>query len=181
MEYQAKVDLDFISDRNFLNEFTQGSTSFYNTDSVFRQYFGRGLMYDQTSLVRESTVYLEKRDESDLLSMDVRYWQNLAGGQDVTTAQKLPAFSYTIIPKWIDGTPFYYTLHSSAVNYWRPEDTTEQRLDVYPRIYYPLHWGNYLDVRVFSGFSRRLLRDPVGKTKIPTTSPSAPYLMPRWR
>ncbi len=149
---QAKVDLDFISDRNFLNEFTQGSTAFYNTDSVFRQYFGRGLMYDQTSLVRESSIYLEKRDESDLLSLDVRYWQNLAGGQDVITAQKLPAFSYTIIPTWIDSTPFYYTLNSSAVNYWRPEDTTEQRLDAYPRIYYPLRWGNYLDVESSVGF-----------------------------
>jgi LPS-assembly protein len=109
-------------------------------------------MYDQTSLVRESSIYLEKRDESDLLSLDVRYWQNLAGGQDVITAQKLPAFSYTIIPTWIDSTPFYYTLNSSAVNYWRPEDTTEQRLDVYPRIYYPLHWGNYLDVESSVGF-----------------------------
>ena len=149
---QAKVDLDFISDRNFLNEFTQGSTAFYNSDSVFRQYFGRGELYDQTSLARESSIYLEKRDESDLLSLDARYWQNLQGGQDVTTVQKLPAFSYTIIPKWIDGTPFYYTLDSSAVNYWRPQDNTEQRLDVYPRVYYPLHWGNYLDVEPSLGF-----------------------------
>ncbi|MGA2226185.1 MAG: putative LPS assembly protein LptD [Syntrophobacteraceae bacterium] len=149
---QAKVDLDFISDRNFLNEFTQGSSAFYTTDSIFRQYFGQGLLYDQTSLVRESSIYLEKKDESDLLSLDVRYWQNLQGGQDVTTAQKLPALSYTIVPKWIDGTPFYYTLDSSAVNYWSPQDTTEQRLDVYPRVYYPLHWGNYLDIDSSAGF-----------------------------
>ena len=78
---EAKFDLDFISDRNFLNEFTQGSPSSFNTDSIFRQYFGRGLLYDQTSLVRESTVYLEKRGESDLLSMDLRYWQNLKVGR----------------------------------------------------------------------------------------------------
>ena len=149
---EAKVDLDFVSDRNFLNEFTQGSPSSFNSDSAFRQYFGRGFLYDQTSLVRESTIYLEKRDESDLLSLDVRYWQNLAGGQDVITAQKLPAFSYTIIPTWIDGTPLYYTLDSSAVNYWRPEDTTEQRLDVYPQVFYPLHWGNYLNVQSSVGF-----------------------------
>ena len=94
----------------------------------------------------------KKKDESDLLSLDVRYWQNLQGGQDVTTAQKLPALSYTIVPKWIDGTPFYYTLDSSAVNYWSPQDTTEQRLDVYPRVYYPLHWGNYLDIESSAGF-----------------------------
>ncbi len=149
---EAKVDLDFISDRNFLNEFTMGSPSSSTTDAIFRQYFGRGFLYDQTSVVRESTIYLEKRDESDLLSLDVRYWQNLAGGQDVITAQKLPAFSYMIIPTWIDGTPLYYTLDSSAVNYWRPEEATEQRLDVYPQVFYPLHWGNYLNVQSSVGF-----------------------------
>ena len=149
---EAKVDLDYVSDRNFLQEFTRGSTSSFNSDALFRQYFGRGILYDQTSLVRESTIYLEKRGESDLLSMDIRYWENLERGRFATTVQKLPAFSYSIIPKRIDDTPLYYTLDSSAVNYWRQQGDTEQRLDVYPRVYYPLHWGNYLDVEPSAGF-----------------------------
>src|SRR5208337_2727434 len=31
-------------------------------------------------------------------------------------------------------------------NFWGTQGTTDQRLDVYPRLYYPLHWGNYLDI-----------------------------------
>ena len=143
---EAKIDLDFMSDKNYLQEFSMGSSSYSGADSTFRQYFNRGLLYDETSLVRESTLYLEKRGESSLLSMDARYWQNLQTPLETTTAERLPTLYYTIIPKWIDNTPFYYTLDSSAANYWRPEGTTEQRLDFYPRAYYPLHWGNYLDV-----------------------------------
>ena len=83
--------------------------------------------------------------------MDVRYWQQLDNATDAFTTQKLPSFSFTSIPKWVGETPFYYTLESSFVNYWRRQGDTDQRLDLYPRIYYPLHLGNYLDIEPSAG------------------------------
>ncbi len=151
-DISAKIDLDYVSDRNFLQEFSRGSSSYLNSDSVFRQYFSRGILYDEASLVRESTFYLEKRGESYLLSMDTRYWENLQSSAAPGTIEKLPEFAFTIIPKQVDDTPLYYSLQSSAVDYWRQEGTADQRLDVYPRFYYPLHWGNYLDVQPSAGF-----------------------------
>lgn len=148
----GKMDLDYVSDRNFLQEFSSGSSSYAHTNAEFKRYFDRSLLYDQTSLVRESDFYLEKPGESDLLSMDTRYWENLGASVKAQTTQELPSFSYTAIPRWIDGTPFYYTVDSSAVNYWRSQGDTEQRLDAYPRVYCPLHWGNYLDVEPSAGF-----------------------------
>jgi LPS-assembly protein len=143
---EAKIDVDFVSDRNFLQEFSSGSTSFYHDNTEFSHYFGRGILYDETSVVRESTAYFEKKGESGLLSMDVRYWQNFGTSVEAATTGKLPSLSFTMIPKGIDDTPFYYTLQSSAVDYWRTQGDTDKRLDAYPRIYYPLHWGNYLDI-----------------------------------
>ena len=148
---EAKIDVDYVSDRNFLQEFANGSPSYLNSDALFRQNLNRGILYDETSLVRESTLYLEKRGESSLLSMDTRYWENLESSVSSTTVEKLPEFSYSIIPKKIDDTPFYYTLQSSAVDYWRHQGDTDQRLDLYPRVYYPTHWGNYLDVESSAG------------------------------
>ena len=143
---EAKIDVDYVSDRNFLQEFSSGSTSFWHNNAGFDRFIGRGLLYDETSLVRESSAYFEKKGESELLSMDVRYWENLETSA-TETAQKLPSFSYTMIPQWINNTPYYYTVQSSAVNYWSMQQgDSEQRLDVYPRIYYPMHWGNYLDI-----------------------------------
>ncbi len=78
--------------------------------------------------------------------MDIRYWQNFQPPPNTETIQKLPSLSFTTIPKWIDDTPLYYTFQSSAVNYWRSQGDTDQRLDIYPRLYYPMHWGNYLDI-----------------------------------
>ncbi len=149
---EAKIDLDIVSDRTFLPEFTTGSTSVSQAEILFRDRFGRGILFDSTASVRESTLYLEKRKESELLSMDLRYFQPLEDRFDNSTPQKLPGFSYTIIPQGLAGTPFYYTLDSSAVNWWRREGDSEQRLDLHPRIYYPMHWGNYLDVEPSVGF-----------------------------
>jgi LPS-assembly protein len=148
----AKLDVDYVSDRNFLQEFSNGSASYYNSDALFRNNLNRGILYDQTEVVRESTLYLEKRRESDLLSLDARYWQNFGIADPSSTIQKLPGLSYSIIPQPLDGTPFYYTLQSSTVNYWRQWGDTDQRLDLYPRLYYPMHWGNYLDVQSSGGF-----------------------------
>lgn len=152
-DIKAKIDLDFVSDRNFLQEFSSGSTAVQHADRAFQDYFGRGLLYDHTSPVRESTIYLEKSGESSLLSMDARYWQQLDSRLEPTTIQKLPSFSFTMLPQVIGESPFYYTLESSAVNYWRRKGDTEQRLDIHPRLYYPLHWANYLDIEPSVGFS----------------------------
>lgn len=151
-DIEAKIDVDFVSDRYFLHEFKNGSSATVQADRIFRQYFGRGLLHDLNSLVRESTVYLEKRTESTLLGMDTRYFQQLQDNIDENTLQKLPGFSYTVLPTWICNTPLYYTLESSAVNYWREEGVKDQRLDIHPRAYLPLHWKNYIDIEPSFGF-----------------------------
>ena len=142
----GKLDLDYVSDRNFLQEFGSGSSSFFNSNREFLNTFDRGLMYDQTSLVRESDLYLEKKGESDLFSMDFRYWENLEPTVNGLTTQKLPSFYYTVIPSWIEGTPFYYSVDSSEVNYWSHEGDSEERLDLFPQIFAPFHWANYLNI-----------------------------------
>ena len=143
---QAKIDVDYVSDQNFLQEFSSGSSSYLHSNTVFQGVAGRGILNDSNSMVRESTAYFEKKDESELLSLDIRYWENLSPPPNTETFQRTPALSFTTIPKWIDDTPLYYTFQSSTVNFWGTQGDTDQRLDVYPRLYYPWHWGNYLDI-----------------------------------
>src|SRR5208337_3792380 len=73
----AKIDVDYVSDQNFLQEFSTGSTSYLHNNVMFEAVSGRGILNDQNSMVRESTAYFEKKDESSLLSLDIRYWENL--------------------------------------------------------------------------------------------------------
>lgn len=147
----GRLDIDMASDRNFLNEFSKGSSSYDYSDRIFRDLTGRGILSDKGIAARESTLYLEQQHESSLVSLDVRYWDQLDKTLDDTTLQRLPALSYSIIPSWIGDSPLYYTLQSSAVNYWVEKGDRGGRLDIYPRLYYPLHWSNYLDFEPSAG------------------------------
>ncbi len=145
-DIQTFLDLDFASDENYLKEFTKGSKGFNYSNSMFREFFGRGILNDKTVLARESSLYMEKDAESMALSMDVRYWDQLNRSLEDITLQRLPSLAFNVIPSWIDGLPLYYTFDSSWVNYWNRDDDRGNRLDLFPRVYLPIHVKNYLDI-----------------------------------
>lgn len=145
-DIEGKLDLDIVSDKNYLKEFKNGSTSYDFTNNLFRRMTGRGVLNDDTILARENILYMNRRGDSSLLYMDAIYWDQLDRTIDQYTLQRLPEMSFNVIPAWIDGLPLYYTLGTSGTYYWREEGDTGYRLDVYPSINYPLHWNNYLDI-----------------------------------
>lgn len=144
-EIEGKLDLDFVSDRNFLREFVRGSSSIDYSDRIFREHFGRGVINDENTLARESSLYLERRMESSLISMDNRYWDQQDKAIDEFTLQRTPALAYNIIPSTIGETPLYYTLETGYTNYWRREGDQAGRLEAFPRLHLPVQWKNYLE------------------------------------
>jgi LPS-assembly protein len=150
-EIKGRLDLDMASDRNFLSEFSKGSSAWDYSNLMFREFTGRGILNDKNIPYRESTLYLEQEHESSLVSLDVRYFDQLNKKLEDKTIERMPALSYSILPSWFGDSPLYYTLQSSAVNFWAEKGNTGGRLDLYPRLYYPLHWNNYLDIEPSAG------------------------------
>ena len=148
---QGKLDVDMLSDSNYLKEFVNGSTSERTSEHIFQNHFGRGILNDKTVSYRESTLYLERPFESALLSLDTRYWDQTNRSLQNVGLQQLPSLSFTATPTWIDQLPVYYTMQSSLTDYWRNQGTTGGRLDLHPRLAYPLHWKSYLDVETSAG------------------------------
>jgi len=152
-QIEGKLDLDIVSDKNYLKEFKSGSTSYDYTNEIFGKFFGRGVLNDDTITARENILYLNRRGDSSLIYMDAIYWDQLDRSLDQFTLQRLPELSYNVVPAWIDGLPLYYTLGTSATSYYREEGDKGYRLDLYPRISYPLHWKTYLDVQPSVGLN----------------------------
>ncbi|NLI81676.1 MAG: LPS assembly protein LptD [Deltaproteobacteria bacterium] len=140
------LDLDFASDQNYLKEFTKGSKAFGYSSKMFREFFGRGILSDKTILARESSLYMEKDTESTALSMDARYWDQLNRSLEDITLQRLPSLAFNVVPTGFRDLPLYYTLNSSWVHYWRRDDDRGGRLDAMPKLHFPLHIKNYLDI-----------------------------------
>lgn len=145
-DIEGRLDLDLVSDRNYLKEFTMGSTAWDPTNQMFGQFFGRGLINDKNITTRESILYLNHREENFNIGLDSHYWDNLEPGQDQFTLKQMPRLFFDVAPTAMDGLPLTYSLTSSAVNYWREELSSGGRLDVHPRLSYPLHLRPYLDL-----------------------------------
>ena len=145
-EIEAHVDLDLVSDRNFLREFEDGSSSWSYSNDAFLKASGRGILDDETITARESDLYVNKRSDSTLLYLNATYWDQTDPALDEQTLQRLPALAFNVAPSWIGDRDFYYDVQSAFVNYWREEGDQGQRLDINPRVHYPFRWSGYLDL-----------------------------------
>ena len=143
---EGRLDLDLVSDRNYLKEFEMGSTSWDSNNRMFDHFFGRGLINDKTITTRESILYLNHREEDFNVGLDAHYWDNLEPGQNQFTLSQMPKLFFDVAPTYLGETSLAYSLNSSWVNYWRDEFSRGERFDIYPRLYYPLHLRPYLDL-----------------------------------
>jgi LPS-assembly protein len=140
----TRVDLDIVSDRDYLTEFSSGLTGFNTSNERFLDIFGRGFEY-KTIDERKNTLRV------------VKYWQDMSlegellGINDVrvdkfspTPLWKLPAFNFTgLLP--LSETRINFDWDANYVNYWREDGLGSHRVDLYPRVTAPIPLSDYLE------------------------------------
>jgi LPS-assembly protein len=149
---QGNLDLDLVSDPDYLRTFNTGYSSWRESDRVFRQTFGRGLVNDDTVTTRESLLLLNKYWATQSANFQLHYYQNLNDDQDETTLQQLPVINYSASRQPLLGGPFFIDADVDYVNYWRPEGTRGNRLNASPRLSLPFRRGGYLELEPFVAF-----------------------------
>ncbi len=142
----AKIDLDVVSDQDYLKEFQNGYTGFADTDAIYTRNFGRDLdAIDET--VRTNQVSFNKTGNKYSLSADILWNDDVVtrrnGGND-TTLQTLPRISYTASKQGLLSTPTFFDATGGFIHFYRQTGAKGNRTDIHPRIYYPLNWKNYL-------------------------------------
>jgi LPS-assembly protein len=147
----VRVDLDVVSDRDYLTEFTSGGyTGFNESNNRFLQAYGRGFQ-DASQDQRENSIgVLKTWTGMSLVS-------NVLAINDVRVPTSGPS------PLWqlpgvgfsgstpIKGSKFNFSWDADYVDYWRQDGVGAQRLDLYPRISTPIPLGNYLESRAEVG------------------------------
>lgn len=136
----AMLDLDVVSDRDYLQEFRSGLLGYDATNKEFLDSFKRGLQ-DETIQERTSTLQMAKYWNTSLLLGQVQGVQDL---RDIpvsqTVAQTLPRLEYNGRSR-IPSTPLDLAWDSEVVDYWRREGIGYQRLDLHPRLILPISRG----------------------------------------
>lgn len=149
-DWQTRLDLDIVSDRDYLTEFSTGVNGFNNTSDRFLEEYGRDFDYKRAE-TRDNTLKVMKSWSGMTLE------GTLLGVNDVRTDEssptplwKLPSFDFTGF-KTIGETDFSYDWESEYVNYWREDGVGGHRFDIHPTLSAPVPLGQYLESRAEVG------------------------------
>lgn len=114
------------------------SPTFYNktninyiSDNLYYRTYGE-LVEERSQDNLESYVSFTKNWSKFSLLTQFKYFEDLRGQQD-TTLQKIPEIFLTGLRQPIGESPFYFSLTSSAVNFYRETGNKGERIDMNPR------------------------------------------------
>lgn len=149
-DWYSRIDLDIVSDRDYLTEFNTGSTGFTQSNNRFLTIYGRGFQ-NRTEDQRLNTMKVLKAWDSMSLQTHFLAINDVRADQtSPTPLWKLPALDFTgSLP--VAETSLALDWNADYVNYWRENGTGGQRLDLFPRLSAPLPLGAYLESRAEVG------------------------------
>lgn len=149
-DWQTRLDLDIVSDENYLTEFNTGVNGYNNSSDRFLNEYGRSFE-DKTQDRRTNSLKVLKSWsgmslESSLLAInDVR--SNKDGD---TPLWKLPSVDFSGYQP-IGETDFSLDWNTDYVNYWREEGVGGHRFDLHPILSSPIPLSPYLESRAQVG------------------------------
>jgi LPS-assembly protein len=149
----AKLDLDVVSDQDYLREFKSNYNGFNMTRDYYLDTYGRDID-DYNDPIRLNQLNLNRTWKRFSFNADMRWNDDvIKRRQELTnnTLQNLPAVTLDGAKQKIGSTPFYYNLESSYFNFYREEGESGHRLDLYPRVSYPMLLFNAFSVEPSAG------------------------------
>ncbi len=156
--FNAKLDMDYVSDMDYLRTFTDGFTGFHSTDEAFETMFGRDLD-EETDYTRKNSLLVTKNWFSYSLNIEALWYDNIKARQtdtDDTTLQTLPSIEFFAVRQKIaQDFELYYTMDSEFTSFYRQDTThtavTGRRVDIHPIVYYPRMLGKSFFLEPYAG------------------------------
>ncbi len=163
--FSARLDVDVVSDPDFLLEFRDGPSGYHASNRIFDDDFGRDLdEYDDT--VRKNSLTLYRTWNNFALNFQTLWYDNVTARRtdmDDTTLQTLPSVEFDSSRLDIGTTGIYYKLDSEFRSFFR-QDTIDtafkqrknakvsgQRMDMNHRFFYPTRLARAFSFEPFIG------------------------------
>jgi LPS-assembly protein len=157
-EWRGRLEIDFVSDQDYLKEFKNGYSGYDATDAYFLRAFARQVD-DYTDPLRRNRFALTRTWAQFNLDVDFQWTDDVIKRrfeENDDTLQRLPAISFFGIKQRLFSSDLYFDLFSSYNYLYRQEGVTGQRLDVYPRLYWPLRFSRYFSLEPSIGLRETL-------------------------
>lgn len=163
----AKLDLDLVSDQDYLQEYSDGIMGYAESAGLFTEDFGRGFAA-KTTQARTNTAQLAKQWPSMTLAGEVRAINDPTVISSTSHPWSLPSLMFA------GSRPLFGSAghgrgatgglaartdlawDSGYVYYWREDGVGEQRLDLHPTIKAPLPIAPYLETSATVGLRQTM-------------------------
>ncbi len=143
--FSAKLDIDIVSDQDYLREFKSGYTGFEETEAYFVENFGRGLD-DYNDPVRSNRLNLNKNWFFYSLNAELRWYDSVINRRQEDTdmtLQYLPIVQFDGVKQQVFKSPFYFDFDSEYTYLYREDGPRAHRMDAYPKLYLPYRFKHY--------------------------------------
>lgn len=153
-EAQLKLDLDIVSDQDFLREFDSGYSGYDATRDYFVSNYGRDID-DENDPVRRNSLTMNRIWPTAALNAEVIWYDDVIKrrlDQPDDTLQRLPRISFDTLKQPFGQTPLFYEVDSNYTNFFRQEGISGQRIDLHPRWYLPLSFKRFIAFEPSAGF-----------------------------
>jgi LPS-assembly protein len=150
-DISAKLDLDIVSDQDYLRDFREGSMGYDDAERYFLKRFNRQLN-DYNDPYRTNRLNLNRIWPKFSFNFEPRWNEDSQRDSNTSqTLQRLPFVGFDGEKQKILSSPFYFELASQYNYFWRDEGPRGQRMDLYPRFYLPFRAANYLTIEPSAG------------------------------
>lgn len=156
--FSAKLDLDMVSDQDYLHEFKSRHMGFNATRDYFLDTFGRDID-DYDDSVRPNRLNLSRTWGSYSLNLEGKWNDDVVArrdNEDDTTLQRLPSLELDISRHRLMQSPLYLSAANEAVHLYEPDGDKGYRLDLHPRLWWPFKLGTYLSLEPSAGYRQTL-------------------------
>jgi LPS-assembly protein len=152
-DFYLKGDMNYVSDNDYPRDFSRNLSG--------------GTSLDARSMKETRSVLFGGKDwEHFSFLAEAMAFQNLTQPSNDQTVQKLPQVSFFAHPQTFLGSPLFFNLSSSYVNFWREEGVQAQRWDLLPALSLPLRLLDVVKLESSVGFRETFYRthdDPSGQ------------------
>lgn len=141
---EARLDLDIVSDQDYLLEFKDGYSGFQKTRKQFNQVYGRELD-DYNDPVRVNRLHLYRPLAHHSLNAEFRWYDDVRKRRWESrddSLHQMPMVRFDSVKQPLAG-PFYYSLTSEYRYFFRENGTKGHRADIHPRLTIPWRYEHY--------------------------------------
>lgn len=147
--FTAKLDLDLVSDVDYLYEFRGAINGFDFSDRVFAADFNRELE-EPEDWVRTNRLNLNRRWANYSLNLDTLWRDDVVArraGEVSRLMQNPQSVTFSGVRQPLGTTPLHFDLASEWRYFYLEDQRRGQRLDIHPRVYWPLRFGRRLGLQ----------------------------------